>query len=107
MTQIENAQIKELSNQIEAQNIRIESQIIRQEQSNLVVHEIKDALLGNPIGKDGGLVKRLELLETSVEAFRVIKSKWLGVIWFVVAGSGGLALVYYATSIWNNLHLHK
>ena len=104
MTQIENAQIKELSNQIEAQNIRLEAQIIRQEQSNLIVHEIKDALLGNPIGKDGGLVKRLELVETSVEAFTVIKSKWLGIIWFIVAGACSLTAIYYAISIWKYLH---
>ena len=110
MTNIENAQIKALSNQIEAQNIRLETLTSRLEQHNVHVAEnktildnIQTALLGNPISKDGGIIKRLEIVEADNKNFNVMKSKWLGIVWFVVAGAGFLGLVYYATSIYNNL----
>jgi hypothetical protein len=110
MTNIENAQIKELSNQIEAQNIRLEAQNTRLEQNNIHVAEIKNmmgdiqtALLGNPISKDGGIIKRLEIVEADNKGFNVMKSKWLGIVWFVVGGAGALGLIYYATSIYKNL----
>ena len=110
MTNIENAQIKELTSKIESQSIRLEAQILRQEQNNVHVQEmgttlkeIQHALLGSPITDDGGMVKRLKLLEETVEVFKVIKSKWLGIIWFILAISGTFALVYYATAIYKNI----
>lgn len=110
MTNIENAQIKELSAKIEAQNIRLEAQSLRLEQHNVHVTEMKTtldniqvALLGSSITEDGGLVKRLKSVETDVKSFNILKSKWLGIVWFIVTGAGALGLIYYAVSIWKNL----
>lgn len=114
MTNIENAQIKELSSQIERQNIRLEAQNTRLEQYNNHAADMKNtldniqmALLGNPISKDGGLVKRIESVESDVTGITKIlseyKSKWLGIVWLIVVCGGGLGLIYYATSIWKNL----
>lgn len=113
MTNIENAQIKELSSQIEKQNIRLEAQNARLEQYNnhaddmkATLDNIQMALLGNPISKDGGLVKRIESVESDVSGMTKLlaeyKSKWLGVVWLIIVAGGALGLVYYATSIWKN-----
>ena len=110
MTNIENAQIKELSSKIEAQNVRLEAQNIRLEQTNLHVTEMKTvldsidtALRGSSITEDGGMVKRLQLLEIDVKAFNIIKSKWLGIVWLIVVAGGTLGILYYGTSIWKIL----
>lgn len=113
MTNIENANIKELSSQIEKQNIRLEAQNTRLEQNNVHVSEMKTmldniqmALLGNPISKDGGLVKRIESVESDVTGITKLlaeyKSKWLGIVWLIIVAGGALGLFYYATSIWKN-----
>jgi hypothetical protein len=113
MTNIENAQIKELSQKIENQTIRLEAQNTRLEHYNNHAEEMKGtldniqmALLGNPISKDGGLVKRIEDVETGLTGITKIlaeyKSKWMGIVWVIVVAGGALGLVYYATSIWKN-----
>jgi len=113
MTNIENQQIKELSLQIEKQNSRLEAQNTRLEHHNLHVTEMKatldtiqSALLGNPISNDGGLVKRIVEVETSVSKLTTViagyKSKWLGIVWLVTVSVGVLGFLYYLTSIWKN-----
>jgi hypothetical protein len=114
MTAIENSQIKELSAQIQTQNIRLEAQNARLEHYNNhaeemrgILDNIQMALLGNPISKDGGLVKRIEDVETGLTGITKVlseyKSKWMGIVWLIVVAGGALGLIYYATSIWKNL----
>ena len=107
MTNIENEQIKQLSSlieiRLEAQNNRLEHYNTYAAEMKATLDKIEIALVGNPISKDGGIIKRLEIVEADNKNFNVMKSKWLGIVWFVVAGAGVLGLVYYATSIYNNL----
>lgn len=114
MTQIENKQIEHLSQQIELQNIRLEALNTRSEKNNVHYDEMKaslsiieSALLGNTISKDGGLVKRIETVENSVDILTKLlagyKSKWLGVVWIASVVLGSIGFLYYISSIWKNI----
>lgn len=52
-----------------------------------VLHQVKEAIMGNPVGGDGGLAGRLLKLEKKVEAYERLK-------WIVIGASvtSGLAM---------------
>lgn len=111
MTNIENAQIRDLSNHIEKQNIRLEAQNTRIEQTNAHVADMKttldtiqNALLGNTIAGDGGLVKRIKDTEDAVDILKKLfagyRSTWAGVVWVVTVLS---ALIGLTITIWKNV----
>lgn len=63
------------------------------------IHEIKTALMGNPITKDGGIVNRLQHIEKTCEDLTKFKdkSKWTATILIGFAG----VLVWVADKIFN------
>ncbi|WP_158993478.1 hypothetical protein [Mucilaginibacter sp. L196] len=92
MTQIENEQIKQLTNQVENLNSSVE--------------QIKTALLGNEYNKDGGLVDRQKVIEIKLAEHEgwIQKFKWIGTI-----GIGAAALIefiYQFTNIFSAIFPH-
>lgn len=104
MTNIENQQIKELSNLVSTQIARIEAQNTRLEAQSKKLDDIQDALMGNPITKDGGLIRRLkdveEGLNTLKKLFANYKSAGIGVIWVITALVGLIGLV---VTVWKSI----
>lgn len=52
------------------------------------IHEIKSAIIGNEITKDGGIIKRLGMVETKTENHDkfISRLKWSGGILVTIAG---------------------
>jgi hypothetical protein len=89
MTNIENENIRQLSAKIESQKETID--------------RIEEALLGNKFNKDGGLIQRIDMIETKQDDVDKLLSKyqykWAGIVWVVMFLSGLLAIGYYIAQI--------
>lgn len=103
MTNIENAQIKALGDKVENQNGDI-SEI------KSSIERIETALLGDKFNEDGGIIKRVKVIEIWKEEVHVSLSKtkfskeWL-------KGWGGFlmalaAIIYEIVATWASLHKH-
>lgn len=57
------------------------------------VNLIYTALVGNELSEDGGMIRRLEILENEVQVLRQFKNKFLWTMTLIASGTGVLGFV--------------
>jgi hypothetical protein len=93
MNSIENIKLKEMNERIEGIASQVNQLVNYHEKLDEMVIEVKDALVGNKLTNDGGIIKRVQEHEASIKELQSYKDKMKWTVSVVGVGASVLGFV--------------